>query len=65
MSHTTSTYQTPAVRRFGTFRELTQQGFQGPGDGFSFGGATGNNCQDYDVVGNFTTLTCIIGSGSR
>lgn len=39
-------YQKPKVERFGTFRELTQIGFQGDSDGFTICGDTpgvGNN----------------------
>ncbi len=38
-------YQKPKVERFGTFRELTQVGFNGTTDGFTIcgiGGGTGN-----------------------
>ena len=38
-------YQKPKVERFGTFRELTQIGFNGDTDGFTIcgiGGGTGN-----------------------
>ena len=39
-------YQKPKVERFGTFRELTQVGFQGTSDGFTICGTapgTGND----------------------
>ena len=58
-------YAKPSVQRFGTFRDLTRQGFDGAVDGASFGGTNGSNCQDFDISGGMTTLTCIIGSGSR
>ena len=38
-------YQKPRVERFGSFRELTQVGFNGTTDGFTIcgiGGGTGN-----------------------
>lgn len=38
-------YQKPRVERYGTFRELTQVGFNGSTDGFTIcgiGGGTGN-----------------------
>jgi hypothetical protein len=48
-------YQKPKVERFGTFRELTQVGFQGTSDGFTICGttspATGNDCSDNDPAG--------------
>ncbi len=34
-------YQKPRVERFGTFRELTQVGFNGTTDGFTICGANG------------------------
>lgn len=41
-------YRKPTLERFGTFRELTQVGFQGASDGVTFQGAggpaTGNDC---------------------
>ena len=61
----TQRYSKPSVQRFGTFRDLTRQGFHGAADGAMFGSTTGNNCQDFDVGGGMTTLTCIIGTGSR
>ncbi len=39
-------YQKPKVERFGTFRELTQIGFEGSSDGYTICGVTpgtGNN----------------------
>ncbi len=57
-------YSKPRVERFGTFRELTRQGFQGATDGVTFGGVTGNNCQNVISAGGLTTLVCIIGGGS-
>jgi hypothetical protein len=38
-------YQKPKVERFGTFRELTQVGFNGTTDGFTICGITGNECK--------------------
>ena len=58
-------YQKPTVQRFGTFRDLTRQGFSGSLDGATFGATNGSNCQDFDIGGGRTTLTCIIGTGSR
>jgi hypothetical protein len=57
-------YQNPTVERFGTFRDLTQQGYNGANDGLTFNGTNGNNCQDYDIGGGKTTLTCIVGGTS-
>lgn len=57
-------YRKPAVERFGTFRDLTQQGYQGASDGLTFNGTNGSNCQDFDIGGGQTTLTCIVGGGS-
>jgi hypothetical protein len=57
-------YQKPTVERFGTFRDLTQQGFNGNNDGITFNGVNGNNCQDVDIGGGQTTLTCIVGGAS-
>lgn len=41
-------YTKPTLERYGTFRELTQVGFQGASDGVTFNGAggpaTGNGC---------------------
>ncbi len=42
-------YQKPKVERFGTFRELTQVGFNGTTDGFTIcgvNGGTGNELCD-------------------
>lgn len=58
------TYERPLVTRYGTFRDLTLQGFTGSNDGLTFAGANGNNCQRYEIHGAFTTLTCIVGGGS-
>ncbi|MDQ6827757.1 MAG: lasso RiPP family leader peptide-containing protein [Gemmatimonadota bacterium] len=57
-------YNKPRVERFGTFRELTQQGFQGASDGITFAGTNGNNCQNEFLVNGQTTLVCIVGGGS-
>jgi hypothetical protein len=57
-------YQKPTVERFGTFRDLTQQGFNGANDGITFEGANGNNCQSVVTAGGQTTLTCVVGGGS-
>ncbi len=57
-------YSKPGIERFGAFRDLTRQGFTGASDGLTFNGTNGNNCQDFDVGGGFTTLTCIVGAGS-
>jgi hypothetical protein len=57
-------YKKPSAERFGTFRDLTQQGFNGGNDGLTFAGTNGDNCQDFDVVGGQTTLTCIVGGSS-
>ena len=62
-------YNKPRVERFGTFRDLTRQGFQGTTDGLTFGGVTGSNCQNEILASGATTLVCIIstpvGSGVR
>ncbi len=57
-------YSKPRVERFGTFRELTQQGFQGATDGITFNGVNGNNCQNVFLANGQTTLVCIVGGGS-
>ncbi|MDQ6829046.1 MAG: lasso RiPP family leader peptide-containing protein [Gemmatimonadota bacterium] len=57
-------YSKPLVQRFGTFRELTRQGFTGATDGITFAGVTGSNCQQEITVGGMTTLVCIVGGGS-
>jgi hypothetical protein len=57
-------YVKPKVERFGSFRELTKQGFNGANDGLTFAGTDGDNCQSFDVVGGSTTMTCIVGGSS-
>lgn len=45
LRHGGTVYQKPKVERFGTFRELTQVGFNGTTDGFTIcgnNGGTGN-----------------------
>jgi hypothetical protein len=41
LRHGGAVYQKPKVERFGTFRELTQVGFNGTTDGFTICGTNG------------------------
>ena len=41
LRHGGTVYQKPKVERFGTFRELTQVGFNGTTDGFTICGVNG------------------------
>jgi hypothetical protein len=46
---TGSQYQRPAVRRFGTFREITREGFSGTLDGGLILGPDGSTAPASDV----------------
>ena len=52
-------YEKPKLERFGTFRELTQVGFNGNSDGFTVCGVPGASGTGSDVCGGATTAPCL------
>ena len=58
-------YHTPTVRRFGTFRDLTQAGCGGMTDGETFKGTTGASTGNAPRITSGTTDYCFTNAGSR
>ncbi|HEX8718310.1 MAG TPA: lasso RiPP family leader peptide-containing protein [Gemmatimonadaceae bacterium] len=44
-------YQKPKVERYGTFRELTQVGFNGTSDGYTVSGIGNETCSSITAPG--------------
>ena len=60
------TYQKPMVHRFGSFRELTQAGCAGAGDGFMFqGGVAVGSTPTFSGTNPVTTDYCYVAPDSR
>ena len=58
-------YYKPSVRRFGTFRDLTQAGCNGLTDGETFKGTTGPSVGNTPRITSGTTDYCFTSAGSR